>query len=116
MDQLIPWKVWGQYEKNEGTANSQIAHVEFRSIEFIFRRSTGDVVERKFVVQEVNDAGGVVVIKAFENSPGAKPWEFTFRQEPKIGVGVFHWVLHNDSTNPEIEKQLSMTVEAQLGM
>ena len=110
MGKLAPWKVWGRYEKNEETADHQIAHVEFGSIEFVYKRPTGDVaVERKFLVQEVTDTGHVVVVKASEATPGAQPWEFNFRQEPKLGSGIFHWVLHSTGTNSEIEKTLPMT-------
>ena len=75
VEMLVPWKLWGRYEKNEETAQHQIAHVGFRSIEFVFRRSTGDVVEREFMVQEVNGAGSIIMVKAFEATVGAQPWD-----------------------------------------
>ena len=109
VDMLVPWKLWGRYEKNEETAQHQIAHVGFRSIEFVFRRSTGDVVEREFMVQEVTEVGPIVVVKAFEATPGAQPWEFHFREEPKIGSGIYHWVLYSPDTQQEIERTLPMT-------
>ena len=67
------------------------------------------IVEQKFVVLEVNNAGGVVVIKASEDSPGATPQEFTFWEQPKIGSGGFHCVLLSSGTNLEIKKELPMT-------
>ena len=72
---LAPWKLWGRYEKNEGTAEHQIAHVRIGSIEFVYKRSTGVVVEREFMVQEVNGAGSIIMVKAFEATVGAQPWD-----------------------------------------
>jgi hypothetical protein len=115
MDTLIPWKVWGRYEdaNTVGYDDHQAAHVDFGSITYKYKqggKADGDLVQRKFVLQEVLlDDGDRVVIEAKETMSGAQPWEFTFRNEPKLGSGVYHWILSHNSTNKDIKKKLPMT-------
>ena len=112
MGKLAPWAVWGRCEDlaTEGTDDHQVAHVDFGSIEYEYKNSGGDeVIKRKFVVQEVvDDADVLVVIRASETAPRARPWEFTFRYQPKLGSGVFHWVLAHKGTGSVIRTQLPM--------
>ena len=67
-------------------------------------KADGDLVQRTFVLQEVLLDDGHVVIKAIEQVQGAQPWEFTFRNEPKLGSGVYHWVLSNNSNGSPIDQ------------
>ena len=55
------------------TPEHQIAHVGIRSIDFVHTRSTGDEVNREFMVQEVTEVVSIIVVKAMEHSPGTKP-------------------------------------------
>ena len=50
------------------------------------------------------------MIRASETAPGAKVWEFTFREQHKAGSGVVHWVLnHNQTNGSSINNKLPMT-------
>ena len=49
------------------------------------------------------------MIEASETLPGARPWEFTFRLEPKVGAGRDHWILSNNSNGSSISIKLPMT-------
>ena len=117
-DKLTPWKVWGWYEvstvpdplgQHPASPDHQIAHVEVRSIEFVYTKLSGDETNREFMVEEVNDLGGVVVVRATNHMSWAKPWEIYIRQERKIDAGVHEWVLYSPSTQTEIERTMPMT-------
>ena len=107
MDKLFPWTVWGRYEDlaTEKDPDHQVAHVDFATITYEYEET-----KRKFEVQEVNDnsAEGAVVIKAFENMPGAKVWESTFQYKPK--AEGYHWVLsYSFNRGASLKTQLPMT-------
>ena len=116
MDLLVPWKVWGLYENpfTVGDDDHVAAHVDFGSITYEYKqggKADGDLVQRKFVLQEVLlDDGDRVVIEALEHSAGATKREFNFRKEKGAVEGEFRWVLgHNGSNTTHIKKNLPMT-------
>ena len=111
---IIPWKVWGQYENDTPLDPSDhvAAHVGFDNVTYEFKTTQGEPKERTFVFQEVLlDDGDHVVIEAKETMSGAQPWEFTFLLQPKLGDGVFHWVLSNNSNGSPISIKLPMTAK-----
>ena len=115
MDKLINWRLWGRYENpfTAGYDDHVAAHVDFGSITYEYKeggKADGDLVRRKFVLQEVpHDSEDVVIIEALEHMPGATKREFNFRREAGAVAGQFRWVLSHNGSNPDIKKNLPMT-------